>query len=356
MPNNFKKLSNFFGKKCSCRFKGLKVDQEQNLTEIVVRVTFLYLAKNSIYIVLLSVFGIFHVVYSILIFPKEFWASRNITFGLSIISHCTCWSLTSITRGEMSRFFESPLDQQSYRATFKRTITIAAQIIFGIILILLTVQLQFSKEASVYDIILTIVSIIIHVRLLISLVILSNITFRFGERLHEIRKFLDKCNGRTEYENLALKMKDIIVCLNVLNNKMPIINILYLLLALYCFILWLHNMISLTFLIFLQIPFIITYFICSFVNLKLEKFKNSTLRLFDLQFITPATNTLINYFWMSNKIHDLPWIDVKFLFRATFANALKIMIYLFILFFSFEPCLKASLKCKSTPLFSFPSS
>lgn len=86
-----------------------------------------------------------------------------------------------------------------------RTSVVTMQALFGVALVLLSVQFHFNN--SPYDIVLVILCIIITTRLVVVLVIWTNCVYRIGEKLSELGMFLEKCNGRTEYEHLALKMK-----------------------------------------------------------------------------------------------------------------------------------------------------
>ncbi|KAF1748119.1 hypothetical protein GCK72_024586 [Caenorhabditis remanei] len=99
------------------------------------------------------------------------------------------------------------MDMRNSRASLLRTSVVTLQALFGLALVLLSIQLHFNKYYSPYDIVLVILCIAITIRLVVVLVIWTNCVYRIGEKLGELRKFLEKCNGRTEYEHLALKMK-----------------------------------------------------------------------------------------------------------------------------------------------------
>ncbi|CCD72624.2 Gustatory receptor [Caenorhabditis elegans] len=345
MPSSFEKMLKSLRKKFNCKFEGLKLEQEKAIVEAVLRCLFLYLARNPIYVTILIGIFLLHAVYQVLMFPSSLWNMRTVLFGISSISTLTCISMTTVTKNELSRFFDSPLDIRNNRASLLRTSVVTMQALFGVALVLLSVQFHFNN--SPYDIVLVILCIIITTRLVVVLVIWTNCVYRIGEKLSELGMFLEKCNGRTEYEHLALKMKDITICLQLHNRKVSVILLLWLILITYCLLLILKNMMSITVFAFISTPFCILFLVCSYANSELEKLKIASLRLFDLQFITPAINSLVNYFWMSRKIEQLPALEVKYLFETTYSNALKVLFYCFVVFISFEHCITAALKCRT---------
>ncbi|EGT43138.1 hypothetical protein CAEBREN_18200 [Caenorhabditis brenneri] len=207
MPSTYEKMMKNFRKKIHCKFQGLKLEQEKAITEAVLRILFLYFARNAIYITILSSIFLLHIIYQILVFPSSMWNNRVILFGISSISLSSCISMTTVTKNELSRFFDSPMDIRNGRASLQRTSVVTLQALFGVALVLLSIQLHFNKYYSPYDIVLVILCIIVTVRLVVVLVIWTNCVYRLGEKLKELAKFLEKCNGRTEYEHLALKMK-----------------------------------------------------------------------------------------------------------------------------------------------------
>ncbi|CAI2357252.1 unnamed protein product [Caenorhabditis sp. 36 PRJEB53466] len=124
------------------------------------------------------------------------------------------------------------MDTKSNRASLQRTSIIALQSIFGLALVLLSTQMHFNRHYSPYDLVLVILCIVITARLAVVIIVWTNCVYRIAERVREIGKFLEKCNGRTEYEHLALQMKDIILCLDVLNKKVSTILLLSLMMTL----------------------------------------------------------------------------------------------------------------------------
>ncbi|PIC18740.1 hypothetical protein B9Z55_024531 [Caenorhabditis nigoni] len=347
MPSSYAKMLKNWKKKIHCTFHGLNVEQEKAITEAVLRILFLYFARNAIYITILSGIFVLHIIYQVLMFPSSFWNNRTVLFGISTISLSSCLSMTTVTRNELSRFFDTSMDIRNSRASLQRTSVVTIQALFGLALVLLSIQFHFNAHYSPYDIVLTILCIVVTTRLVVVFVIWTNCVYRVGEKLGELRKFLEKCNGRTEYEHLALKMKDTTTCLVLLNRKVSIILLMGFILITYCLLLTLKKMLSSTMFAFVVAPFLLLYLVCAYANSELAKLKVASLRLFDLQFITPAVNSLVNYFWMSRKIEELPELEVKYLFHTTFSNVVKVIVYCLIVFTSFEHCISSAIRCKT---------
>lgn len=116
------------------------------------------------------------------------------------------WTSERTERLSKGKRQECELTENRMGRAFRTTI-IVLQSVFGVALILLSAQLHFNRHYSPYDIVLVILCIIVTTRLTVVIIVATNCVYRFAEKLHELRNFLEKCNGRTEYEHLALKLK-----------------------------------------------------------------------------------------------------------------------------------------------------